>query len=399
MDIKVHWKEFFREQKGAAMIIAMGAILVLTALGAGLLTISNNEYQSVIHERDATKAYFMAEAAVEKSIQELNADQTYTGTSSAQTLDDGQYEITVSSVAGNPLRKIVSATGYFPSQLSPQSKRVIRTVVYVDADLVSFSYAMQAGNGGITVGGSSTILGTLYSNQNISVTSSRNPAVTGDAYAHGTITGGSKISGTKVTGADIKPLPEFDMEFWQTKCAAGTVYSSDFSMNSGSLSMGPAWINGDMTLTGGTLTITGPIWVTGDISVSGNTIMQLDPDFGAYGTLVIADNTIDLRGSAVYNGTPEDGYIMFVSNRVHPSQNGISLNGGTNAYTNVAVYAKDSGISISGSGDIVSMCGLKLSITGSGDIIYRSGLASARFTASPGGGWTVQAGSWRESPE
>lgn len=398
MKIKQHCCKLGQNsERGAAMIIAIGAVFILTALGTGIMLLTTNEYTMVVHERGATKAYYMAEAGIEKALVSINSDQYYAGTSVPANLGDGQYEIQVSTYSTT--QKVLTATGYYPTKADPVAKRVIRTAIYVDVNATAFSYAMQAGAGGITIGGSSAIQGSLYSNGNIE-TSGNSCSVSGDAYAHGTINRGPnnpRISGTEVRGAPEVALPEFDMTYWQQKTTAGGTINS-YTLGSGSVSLGPKKINGNLTISNGTLTLTGPLWVTGDIRITGGTV-RLDPAFGSMGTLLIADDEISLGGNAAYQGTAQGGYLMFVSNKVDHANDGISLSGGSNAFSSVAVYCKEAGISIQGSGDVVGMCAYKLSISGNGDIVYDDGLQSAKFTASPGGGWAVQSGSWRESPD
>lgn len=388
-----------RKETGAAMIIAIGALFLMTVLGASLMLVTTNEYQAIIHDRESTKAYFLAEAGIEKALKEINSDQNYSGIASPANLADGQYEISVTSAA-NPNQKVLTSTGYYPDKSSYKAKRVIRAILFVDIDQVSFSYAMQAGAGGIEVGGSSEVVGTLYSNGNID-TIGKSCEIQGDAYAVGSISNAPdnpQISGQENRGAPTKPLPEFNLPYWQAKTTAGGVIEG-FSSKAGTTYLGPKKIIGDLKLTGGTLVLTGPIWVTGNIDIGGNAIIKLDPAFATYGTLVMADGTISLAGTASYQGTTQNGYIMFVSNYVSTTDYGISLNGGTNAFENIACYAKESGVSIQGSGDVVALTGYRLQISGNGEIRYKSGLADAKFSGSPGGGWVVQSGSFRESAD
>lgn len=385
------------------MIVAIGAVMLLSVLGVGLTQVTTNEYQAVMHERSATKAYFVAEAGMEKAVKELNASSVYAGTGGPVSFGGGEYVITVSA-GPTATRKVVTATGYFPSQAAPESTRVIRSLSFIDLDDVPFTYGMQSGAGGIYVQGSARVTGDLYSNGLISVTSSRTPAVIGNATAVTSITAGAgKISGTRTAPAPVRTLPSFNWAWWETKAAAGGTLAS-FSMSNGTQSLGPKVITGNFSLTGGTLTITGPVWVKGSVTISGNCLIKLDPAFGEYGTLIFAGisgsttaGQITCGATANYQGTPSGGYLMFISRRVNTGTNGVSLSGAGNAFTNTAFYAPNTRVYLTGAGGSVTLIGWRTIITGSAGITYNSNLANAKFVAAPGG-WGVEDGSWRESP-
>ncbi len=60
-----------RDERGVALIIALMATLLLTALGVALVLVTSTETQIAGHFRDAQEALYAADAGVERAVQDL----------------------------------------------------------------------------------------------------------------------------------------------------------------------------------------------------------------------------------------------------------------------------------------------------------------------------------------
>ena len=197
-----------------------------------------------------------------------------------------------------------------------------------------------------------------------------------DATAGGTITGNCGDSGV-----------------------AGCVISS-----SGTLSLGPKKITGNLTVTNGrTLKLTGVIYVVGNISISNNGTVRCDTSFGADSCVIIADGWIDAGNNANFLGSGTAGsYILSVStiegcNGGTQTAGCASGNSGANLANNLTgavFYTSKSMINMANNAELKAVVGYKLNLSNNTEIEYEQGVADANFSSGPGGGWNVK--SWKE---
>jgi len=68
-----------RSDRGAALVVAMMAVLIMTALGASLAILSNTELKIAANYVDALELRYAAEAALEAVVQELTASADWAG--------------------------------------------------------------------------------------------------------------------------------------------------------------------------------------------------------------------------------------------------------------------------------------------------------------------------------
>jgi len=179
---------------------------------------------------------------------------------------------------------------------------------------------------------------------------------------------------------------------------AGGTITGPYSW-SGSRTLGPTKINGDLTVTNGaSLILAGPVWVNGNVSLSNNASMTVSPSIGAGGAVLIADAT---------NATTTRGRV-FISNNVVIEGNGnqnsfpmiISTNSGweaislSNNAAGVILYAPYGGIEISNGTTANQVTARRLELKNNATISYQSGLQNANFSSGPGGSWAVMPGSY-----
>lgn len=167
-------------QKGEILVMSL-IILTLVFINtilimSGSLTFS----QSSRYSTEEIQAVNLAEAGVDKAISSLNTlGGEYTGDEEI-TLGNGSFSVTVTSP--DAATKIIKSTGYIPNKVKPKVKRTIEITAAVGVG-ASFVYGIQVGEGGLELGNSNQVLGSIYSNGNI--TAGSNNEITGDAFVAG----------------------------------------------------------------------------------------------------------------------------------------------------------------------------------------------------------------------
>ncbi|OGE25508.1 hypothetical protein A3C26_02245 [Candidatus Daviesbacteria bacterium RIFCSPHIGHO2_02_FULL_39_12] len=172
-------KSFFntRGENGQILVVvfaALGVMLftLLFLIGGAQVYFQNSNY-SLLSE----KANVLAEAGVDKAIASLNkTGGDYTGETET-ALADGAYLVTVTST--DAATKVIESTGYMPNKNNPKAKRTIKITASRGVG-VAFNYGLQVGEGGLELGNSNIVTGSIYSNGNI-VSGSSN-TITGDVW-------------------------------------------------------------------------------------------------------------------------------------------------------------------------------------------------------------------------
>lgn len=158
-------------------IIALGLVMVttITLLSGSLTSFQNSKYSL-----EALQATNLAEAGLDKAVASLNKlGGSYSGESETM-LGPGSYSVTITSLT--PSTKLIQATGFIPNKQNPKLKRTIKIQVSKGVG-VSFIYGMQVGEGGLEMGNSNKVIGSVYSNGNI--LGSNSNEITGDVWVAG----------------------------------------------------------------------------------------------------------------------------------------------------------------------------------------------------------------------
>ena len=211
------------------------------------------------------------------------------------------------------------------------------------------------------------------------------------------------VTGTSYPGttpATPVPLPISDAQIadWEATAESGGTIQGPYSP-SGSVTLGPKKINGDLNITNGaSLTLTGPIWVNGNVTFSNNASLIVSTSVGNSGAIIIADAT----GNTAVKG------IVNLSNNVDISGNGnansfpmiISTNTGheaielSNNADSVILYAPYGAIEVSNGASANQITARSLELENNATISYVSGLQNASFSNGPGGSWAVVPGTY-----
>ncbi len=315
----------------------------------------------------------------------------------------------------------------------------------------SFNYGLQAGNGGIHVANSASIIGNVYANGPVTgagsatiygdVVSAGPAGYINDIYATGTVyantiedieadgdayyetaLGSNTISGTSyATSSNLAttsfPISTTTIQEWKDAVADyGTVIAStDPACSSGtytidtSLTIGYLKVecNLDIRKTGPSTVITldGPIWVEGDLSFTQGPDIEVDSSLGRRSVQFIVDNEsdrltssrVEIRNSTNFTGSGDyRSYIMLLSMNESAESSGseIAIDVSQSANGAVVAYAPSGLIEIGNGIDLREITGYQINIAQNTDVIYEEGLASLLFTSGPGGEYILD--EWRQ---
>lgn len=377
-----------------------GQILVLALLFLSVILISTLSIFSLVgfFSRNATIGYFkeqslhLAEAGVDSAITKLNEiGESYTGETNTQ-LGAGVFTVVINNL-GFGIKEIIS-TGYIPNSANPQASKVVRVKASTGSQNIAFRYAVQIGERGLTMDSNSRINGNVYSNGNIQGDSVSR--INGDAAAVGTISSPTPlVTGTKQAGAPSQPFPTFDEQYWKDQANKNNDPQIGNLELSGTKTLGPRKIQGNLTLKSNTnLTLNGPIWVTGNLQVDSGSQLFINSAFASSGTVVLVEGSIDLDSNTKVwptNSSPK-GYILFVSTKGTGAGNAIQLDSNV---TGGVYFAPNGDADLDSSVNIVAITAQGLHLDSNAELNYDLGLASANFSAGPGGGWEISPGTYK----
>lgn len=428
------------------MVSVSVIISVILAFGIALITLMLGSSSVSKSYTGSISAIQIAEAGVHKALFCMNAasGDKCSGTygagfvgESAIAFADGEYTTTVTG--GGSVRQLVSVG---TAANGRQRTIAVDLTTIPPVDEMDWSYALQAGGGGVYMENGATVTGSIYTGGDVDCQSDL-AIIDGDAYssktsgsinsctvnyhAHadkvlGVVVGGdayykndpadvagSTVAGTKYSGSttpDEKPLPDFDLEFWQAAAEAGGTINGNYNPADGS-SLGPKKITGDLTLGQNVdVTVTGPIWVAGDIYTENNSTLTLDSSFGAYGTVILADHQGDpaahgriymIPNAGIYgSGNPSSHILLVSTNRsVDPVDPALDV---SNNASGAVFMATDGVLKLNNNASAKSMAAYALYMENNSDVTYlESELSDMKFSNSPANLWRVQEGSWRET--
>lgn len=116
----------------------------------------------------------------------------------------------------------------------------------------------------------------MYVNGNVSIIgSAADPSlIDGDVTASGNVTIGehSTVTGTIREQANVMEFPPIDTEVHKDKAEAGGTYNGNYSLGKGTHSLGPLYINGNLSIVGhptgnAKVTLQGTVYVTGTVTI------------------------------------------------------------------------------------------------------------------------------------
>jgi len=366
----------------------------------------------------STRVYYATEAGIEDALMILRYNPQMSPVSYNLTVDGFISNVTIPAIVGGS--RVIISQGNVDS-----ISRKIQVVYSIDSEGVSFYYGAHIGAGGLQMSNSSRIIGNVFSNGNITGSSSstitnnvivalNGNSISGSLSVGGNVTAYSCLSPVSVTGsvtyvtggtntckagtaqsneitAESLPISDQQIIDWKADAENGGTTGSVTLSGSETLSLGPKKIIGNLTISNSVvLTLTGILYVTGNITINNSAKIKLDSSYGSLSGIIIADGTISLNNSSTLQGSGQTGsYILTLS--TNTSDTAISAGSSANG---AIFYASAGGITASNSFSAREVTAYKLIMNNSATITYESGLASTFFTNGPSGSWKVV--SWQE---
>ncbi|MCL5784718.1 MAG: hypothetical protein M1142_05190 [Patescibacteria group bacterium] len=176
----INFSGYLKDQSGQILILTFAALGI--ALFTVLFVIAGSQvyFQNAQYSYRSESAMAIAEAGVDKALASLNkTGGSYNGEAET-SFGEGSYSVIVTDK--DAATKILQVTGYIPNKANPKVKRTI-TIQASKGEGLSFNYGMQIGNGGLQMGNTNTIKGSIYSNGNI--LGGDGNTFTGDVYIAG----------------------------------------------------------------------------------------------------------------------------------------------------------------------------------------------------------------------
>lgn len=187
-------------ERGQSLVIALVTLGTVLFIVLSVITGAQLYFQNSTYSQDAVKATQLAEAGVDKAINSLNkTGGGYTGETET-SLGDGTYSVAITST--DVATKVITATGYIPNKSKPRVKRTVKITTSRGVG-ASFVYGVQVGEGGLELGNSNLVKGSVYSNGNI--TAGNSNQVTGDVW----VAGGPQPTADQQTDCDGSNCTDF----------------------------------------------------------------------------------------------------------------------------------------------------------------------------------------------
>ena len=422
------------------MTAVMFFVTITIALALGLSSPVIREYQTSRDFEKSKGAYYLSEAGHEDALYRIKKGKTI-DPQEILTLGGNTATTTITTVSN--AEKSIGSLG----DILTNTRRVKSTLTTSSG--ASFSYGVQAGDGGVLLQNSSTITGNLFSSGPVvgsnnvvsgtvisGGTTGLNGSISGVINQGGNSMYAGTISGSTISGsaycnsisssstsvcktlaaqtAQAFPITAQQIADWETAAAAGgsvTCSSGKYTITT-NVTIGPKKIPCDLEITGAgtgngpTITLTGPIWATGNIRIRNHLTIRIDPTLLGQTIVMIADNpadhinssTVSVEGSGLnFTGAPGgSSWVMLISENAGASQGNpseaIQLEQG--AAGDILLYARLGDIKLENSASVKEVTGYKITLQNSANVIYTSGLQNALFTSGPGGSWTIQ--DWKE---
>ncbi len=425
-------------QSGQAILVAVLFLTIVSVIVIGGLVSptvrSLNQANQFVGSRSS---YYAAEGVLEDVIYRLK-NSLQTPVSGSLVLNGGTVNFEVTDGVGQ--NKIIEVVGVVNNLY-----RRIEADLTVGGTGNAFFYGIQAGNGGLVMGGNATINGNVYANGTItgagygnggsvikgtavsagSAGKIKSVYATSTAYAHTIETakvGGdayyTTITGSTVVGASHPnstdrattsfPITDDTIAEWEADAAASQTITTPCPYNlSGTVSIGPAKINCNVTTSNNTIVnLTGNLWIKGTFTPGNNTIFRVSPSLsGQTATLIIDDpadrsaaSKITISNNVAFQGHGTSSYVMVIAmnNSAETGGSVVAIDVANNDAGDYIAYAPHGLIDIKNNTHLVEATGYKINLANNVLIDYETGLSSLLFTSGPSAGFQIN--SWAETP-
>jgi len=409
-----------KKNSGAAMLISVLFFLFISlAIISGLVSPSVREFKIASNLVKSRQSHLLSESGVEDAYFRLKNNLAI-GSTNVLTLE------------GNTATSIITDSGYNEKTISSlgdvSSLQRKNKVVLNTGDGVSFSYGIQAGMGGFTIG-NATVHGNVYSNGTIvgsngaTITGSafsvgasglidnidvgqtgsgdarahtlKNSTVYGNLYCQVGVANNKSCNTTQPDPVPVDmPITEQMFNKWKADAELGGTITGNLTISSPT-TLGPKKITGNLAINAD-MTITGTIYVVGNITTSNGAKVSLSSSYGSTGGIVISDGRVVLSNNVQFSGSGSEGtYVLLATTSTCPlGCSGLNAMEILNNVGAVLVSAQNGTVHLNNNVELNEVVGNKIIIDNNAEITYVSGLASTLFTSGPSGGWNIK--SWKE---
>jgi len=404
-------------KKGFATLyfVLLSLFLVVSIAGSSFLLLS---WQQRIgrNVQNSVQAYWAAEAGIEDAFLRLQKGMSFVNPISFNA-GEGVATTTITQTA--PGKNLAVVQGNDASRV-----RKIQALFELSGLTPAFFYGAQIGSGGLQMENLSKVIGNVFSNGNIVVTSgtaeiteTATVAGVGGSISGGTAkhafadtcegsaiaqelhanTPGDCTYGSYIvlgTPPDPVPLPISDEEIqqWKNDAQVGAVLNGDYVLDgSDAATLGPTKIAGNLKIqNSAVLTLSGTLWVTGNVNVKNEGRVKLASSYGETSGVIVADGTITLENNSISEGSGNpSSYLIYLStNSANPA-----LMIKNNAIADI-LYTSQGWIEVQNNTQFVEVTGYGIHLKNNAVIQYEAGLQNARFTSGPGASWELT--SWKE---
>lgn len=297
-------KNLLSNQKGMALLTTLIFVFILVTFAVALLTMTSNDSKLSTLQRESTRAFYLAETGIEKSIWYLNSSEDNPdGLDFMGPLDGGTtaefYNVVFSYDSVPPEIKTLVSTGKVVG--GGEYNKGTRTIEVklkkgvAPSGGLSYSHAIFT-NGDMTLNGGISISGNIHSNEDLFVTSTtvfnlengRATAVGTNDYGDG--------------GQPEQDYPAIAWDYFQDLAERGVdggyYYDGDYTFDvSGTNLTGIHFIDGDVVIKTDMTLTNAAIFATGTITVLGNGDITLGNDLAAHPLALVAKGNITIGGS------------------------------------------------------------------------------------------------------
>lgn len=335
-------------------------ITLLLAVGAvAVLGMSLTQTQMARRSQEKNIALTLAESGLDDAVDQLRTTPTFTGTTTSLyenpptntgTLKLGTVVTTVTDIAPSTYTQKVVSVGTTTGGTSQT------LVAVVQAKPRSLGDAAQKSNTNITINGNPTLQTRPLNNHTADIQANGNISMGGSSSVDGTLYAAVSVSGTgyypSVSGAPSQSFPSTAVTnawkaAWLSQAQAGGTVSAP---SSDATISAPRYINGSISLKSKdhvTFTGSGVIYVNGDISLTGQSIITS-------GVTLVVSGTFSQAGGSTYEITTGSSQTptMVVYNTFNQGT-AVSLHGNSSATQQGVVYAISGDIDVAGNSTFV----------------------------------------------
>ena len=196
-------KQLYESEDGAALILALMALMITSILGAAALTVAGGTINQTVWDRSSNQAFAIAEAGFDKAVARIRNEELAEMEFTTRLLN-GEAKVTMTKI--NMMMYLVKSVGAQPSLADPKARRAVEAIiVHLDPSDVFFADGAQG-----TVVGNASLDGPFYSRDVLKISGDANwtggPFFIKDDAADVTYGGDLLLEGASTMGTAAEPV-------------------------------------------------------------------------------------------------------------------------------------------------------------------------------------------------